>query len=313
MKKVKELLLKFLDKISEKLTFIEVVAIIVMTIALLVLLWFWGVVLFRLSPTSNMDTDVTSSIGSFVGGIFGTIFSLVAILLYWSALKVQQKDLKETIAAANNTSTIYSNQLQLARLNSLENTYFKSLELYKNENDHFLKNGTLFDLSNSQSPYSQVRIIFNAIKHSTDKRQITEKIGYVIDRPDYQEIMNNAYASFERFSMLFSLMKKHFIESRVIPFHEGEQKQESLDVGFYHKQLLLMTNEIFIELWLMMAVVNKMEMRTEFFRITEDLDIFRFYNFSTGHCAKVLELIKEDHPTMVLFGYESFMGSQGNH
>lgn len=84
--------------------------------------------LFKLSSNytileNNIDLDKTGQVGSFVGGVIGTIWTLTGILLFYAALRLQSKELKENRI-----------HFQLSRLNEI---VYKQIDIFNNQLQDF--------------------------------------------------------------------------------------------------------------------------------------------------------------------------------
>lgn len=77
-----------------------------------------------LERLNNKDVEITGQFGDFFGGVIGSLWTLAGVFLYFSALKVQQEQLKAQKAEMKQNETLLSQQ-------QFENTFFGLLQTQK--------------------------------------------------------------------------------------------------------------------------------------------------------------------------------------
>ena len=71
------------------------------------------------------DMAQTGQVGDFFGGVVGSIWALAGVFLYFSAIKMQRKELSNQIAAERENR-------YAERIRQLENTFFNLLSVQRN-------------------------------------------------------------------------------------------------------------------------------------------------------------------------------------
>jgi hypothetical protein len=71
-----------------------------------------------INPNSAIDNDVSAKIGDFIGGVIGTVFAFVSVLLLFKTLSLQRIELKES-------RKVFIKQ-------QFENSFFQLLKIHKN-------------------------------------------------------------------------------------------------------------------------------------------------------------------------------------
>lgn len=86
----------------------------------------------------EIDTDLTSAVGSIVGGILSPLVAIITVILYYHALELQRKELKETqrLYKLNNdqlerTSEALEIQSNYTKQQEWKNQFYTTLELFK--------------------------------------------------------------------------------------------------------------------------------------------------------------------------------------
>ena len=77
-----------------------------------------------LERLNNKDVEITGQFGDFFGGVIGSLWTLAGVFLYFSALKVQQKQLKVQKEEMKQSEKLLSQQ-------QFENTFFGLLQTQK--------------------------------------------------------------------------------------------------------------------------------------------------------------------------------------
>lgn len=117
---------------------------------------------FEIDINKSLDSTVMGTFGDFIGGFFGTIFSLVTVFLIWLAYQSQKKELKILGKQGKTQTTIQA----LTALISIEMTQLEIL------------NQQLLEEKNSRSPYFTARIQskITATQETIDKykKQLTD-------------------------------------------------------------------------------------------------------------------------------------------
>lgn len=73
----------------------------------------------------EIDANITSMVGNYIGGVVGTIWSFAGVILFFLALRLQSKELSLQIQELKSTREVFSTQ-------QFENTFFN---LLKTQND----------------------------------------------------------------------------------------------------------------------------------------------------------------------------------
>ena len=85
---------------------------------------------------SDKDIERTAYIGDFFGGVIGSIWALAGVLLYFSALKLQSKEIANQINEMNeNKKMMFQQQFDSTFFSLLSNQY----EMKKNINGYFFQ------------------------------------------------------------------------------------------------------------------------------------------------------------------------------
>lgn len=77
-----------------------------------------------LERLNNKDVEITGQFGDFFGGVIGSLWTLAGVFLYFSALKVQQKQLKVQKEEMKQSEKLLSQQ-------QFESTFFGLLQTQK--------------------------------------------------------------------------------------------------------------------------------------------------------------------------------------
>jgi hypothetical protein len=85
-----------------------------------------------INPNIPIDNDISAKIGDFIGGVIGTIFAFVSVLLLFKTLSLQRIELKES-------RKVFTKQ-------QFENSFFELLKIHKNN----LREFEDFDLLNNK-------------------------------------------------------------------------------------------------------------------------------------------------------------------
>lgn len=92
----------------------------------------WGGFLLLINKTYDVGGDLTpeemaqtGQVGDFIGGIVGTIWALAGVFLYFSAIRLQTKELSRQ--ASTEDENRYTEQIK-----QLENTFFNLLNIQQN-------------------------------------------------------------------------------------------------------------------------------------------------------------------------------------
>ena len=178
---------------------VEILAWLLIIIGSLAIAWF----LFRLyvnnyvviNPTSNdLDVEKTGQVGDFIGGFIGALWTLAGVLLYFSALKLQNQQLKQQQTEIDQNKRMMNQQ-------QFETTFFNLLDSQQNMKNHiqekiyyclprktYLKScvekaegGLFFTLAKNE-----LKKIYNALQA---KSYLTEEDGVNIIH-DYEDILD---------------------------------------------------------------------------------------------------------------------------
>lgn len=92
----------------------------------------WGGFLLLINKTYDVGGDLTpeemaqtGQVGDFIGGIVGAIWALAGVFLYFSAIRLQTKELSRQ--ASTEDENRYTEQIK-----QLENTFFNLLNIQQN-------------------------------------------------------------------------------------------------------------------------------------------------------------------------------------
>lgn len=92
----------------------------------------WGVFLFLIDKTYNISGSLTpeemaqtGQVGDFIGGVIGSVWALAGVFLYFSALKLQQQELKSQREEMATSQKLLDQQL-------FETTFFNLLKVQDN-------------------------------------------------------------------------------------------------------------------------------------------------------------------------------------
>lgn len=92
----------------------------------------WGVFLFLIDKTYNISGSLTpeemaqtGQVGDFIGGVIGSVWALAGVFLYFSALKLQQQELKSQREEMATSQKLLDQQM-------FEGTFFNLLKAQEN-------------------------------------------------------------------------------------------------------------------------------------------------------------------------------------
>lgn len=120
---------------------------------------------------ANPDTD--SKIGEFIGGIVGTIFSLVGVILFYSATVLQRKELELQRKELKNTQEVFNEQASIMRREQFENTLFSFLESHRQIKNQFTPEG--------KGQYKELTNFYDYIKEILKDLSNLDQIDFIID------------------------------------------------------------------------------------------------------------------------------------
>lgn len=109
---------------------------------------------------TDIEPDLISSYGTFIGGLIGTVFSLVAILLVWVTYTTQKKQIELTS--------------ELQRKQRFEDTFFNMLSVQQE-----IKHSITFDTSNYITSYAGTAI---------EKEKITGEEVFEFAKRDFERL-----------------------------------------------------------------------------------------------------------------------------
>lgn len=142
-------LIKIMDNQSKKTTFVLYVCIGIFFLSIpLVVLFLWNT---PLDTNAQIDNGKFGTFGDFFGGVFGSMWSLAGVFLFYLALKEQRADFRTNSNALiqqvealkiqteefklqreelTQTRNVFMEQSQILKQQRFENTYFSLLELF---------------------------------------------------------------------------------------------------------------------------------------------------------------------------------------
>jgi len=172
--------------IKEEKTSLRLITIGMVIIGVAIILFIWCDYSFSLS--SKINSEKFGQLGDFIGGIAGSIWALAGVLLFYTALTEQRKDIKTNQKALENQIEALNNQvkefeLQRKELESSRKVYEqqnKTLKIQQFDSNFYsllnicvsIKN----NLNNNHDSKDYFRTLFNNIKISFDEADTAIKI-----------------------------------------------------------------------------------------------------------------------------------------
>ena len=108
---------------NNKYSKLEILAYIITALGLLVMAVFVICLLSSYKMSGNLSNDemaITGQVGDFMGGVIGSLWALAGVFLYFSAIKMQNKELE-------NQSKFRREDRILDSIKEFENTFFALL------------------------------------------------------------------------------------------------------------------------------------------------------------------------------------------
>lgn len=129
----------------------------------------------------------TGQVGDFFGGVVGSIWALAGVFLYFSAIKMQRKELSNQMAAERENR-------YAERIRQLENTFFNLLSVQqsiKKELSYSFKTIT-FDNGQIQNSYEEM----HSEKYFLEMKSILKRLFDYFDFPEFIENIDELKQSF---------------------------------------------------------------------------------------------------------------------
>jgi len=145
------------QNILYKISTVSVSIGVILLLGFIVILCFQGFI----NPSQSIDLTRASGIGDFVGGLIGTIFTLVGVLLLFLTFHTQKKELKETKKELKLSRKSFEKQAQTSQIQQFESTFFN---LLSNHNQILqLTSGEWFINAYKDSVILEGRALFDTI------------------------------------------------------------------------------------------------------------------------------------------------------
>ena len=197
---------------SKKISWIEITAIVISILGLLVIIIFS--IAFTKGQHINIKDNITdperfSSLGSFLGGITGPLLSFSGVLLVYSALVHQRKEL--VISQESLSSQMKELELQREELIETRKVYQEQSETMSQQRFET----TFFNLIDTfdkirEKNFSSLEQLYNyrlgEIDFNLPEREIEEIINNNAFRPIYQQ--------FERYFQFTEMILHHILDSK---------------------------------------------------------------------------------------------------
>lgn len=85
---------------------------------------------FSVFSCNKIDVAATGQFGDYIGGVVGTIFSFVGVLLFYNTLLIQRKELSETRRQVNLQYEEMKRQTSEFEINRITSLIYKQLEIF---------------------------------------------------------------------------------------------------------------------------------------------------------------------------------------
>lgn len=127
-----------MEKEEQRLRLVERMAIILGVFGLIILIVFW-VYIRKSNYTINYPIDLpfTSMVGTFLSGTIGVLFSFVSVILFYSALIYQKKELHVANQSRSDLQEAYCKQNDYFEFQKFQDYFFQFYRFFNDSNVEF--------------------------------------------------------------------------------------------------------------------------------------------------------------------------------
>jgi hypothetical protein len=239
-----------IEQIPEKNNFLKyTITISIIVLVLVFVMFFWNQIFFEFDKP--VDSGMLGTLGDFIGGVIGSIWAFMGVILFYYALKEQRKDikinqkaLKEQINALRvqtnefklqkdeviESRKVFVEQSKTLKKQQFESTFFSMLKMYS-DNIRILNsrysNGKDYFIEFIKNLSSQVKITDNPLDNHKETIEIYNEVFF-----DCKDDISHY------FRIVYRLVK--FIDNSNMSDDDKKMYSKILRSQFSEKELLIL-------------------------------------------------------------------------